>query len=102
MRVRILPHAFWPSGGVGTVRPFPDVAAELAGGAAGCSRVIQGVGGPIEMVWVVFDQPVADGDRDGLYLEGEILTEHLQAIMPQQPSAWRARNGTAADSLDTD
>lgn len=75
-RVRVSPHTFWPDGATGTVRPFP-VAAELCGGAHGCSRVIRGRVGLMTMVWVVFDQPVRDGDGDGPYSEGEILSEYL-------------------------
>ena len=76
-RVRVAPHTFWPNGAVGTVRPFPEFAAELAGGAEGCSRVVQGRVGPLTMVWVVFDEPVRDGEGDGAYREGEILNEYL-------------------------
>jgi hypothetical protein len=77
LRVRVAPHPFWPDGAVGTVRPFPAVAAELAGGADDCSRVVQGRLGPLTMVWVVFDRPVRDGDGDGPYREGEIGSEYL-------------------------
>lgn len=76
-RVQVTPHPFWPEGAVGTVRPFPAVVAELAGGADGCSRVVQGRVGPLTMVWVVYDRPVRDGDGEGPYREGEILSEYL-------------------------
>jgi len=79
-RVTIAPHAFWPDGGVGTVRPFPDVAAELAGGADGCSRTFDGAKRPFTMVWVVFDSPLMDGDDDGPYREGEIDSDKLTLI----------------------
>jgi len=77
IRVRIRPHAFWPSGANGTVRPFPAVAAELCGGADGCSRLVQGREEMLTMVWVVFDVAMRDGDGDGPYREGEILSEYL-------------------------
>ena len=80
MRVRVLPNPFWPDGNTGTVRPFPAFAAELCGGAEGCSRVFQGARGPITMVWVVFDEPRRDGDGDGPYREGEILAEYLSVV----------------------
>lgn len=76
-RVRVVPHPFWPDGAVGTVRPFPAVAAELAGGAEGCSRVVRGRAGLLTMVWVVFDQPIRDGDGDGPYPEAEIDSDYL-------------------------
>ena len=91
-RVRVLPHPFWPDGAVGAVRPFPAVAAELAGGAEGCSRVVQGPRGPLEMVWVVFNRAVRDGDGDGPYCEGEILAEYLE-VVPAEPGATPARRG---------
>ena len=64
-RVSISPHVFWPDGGTGTVRPFPDVAADLAGGADGCCRTFDGARKQITMVWVIFDSPLVDGDGDG-------------------------------------
>ena len=76
-RVRVMPHPFWPDGVAGTVRPFPAVAAELCGGADGCSRATSGRVGPLTTVWVVFDRAVRDGDGDGPYREGEILSEYL-------------------------
>ena len=76
-RVRVAPHPFWPDGAVGTVRPFPPVAAALAGGADGCSRVTGGRVGPLTFVWVVFDRAVRDGDGDGPYREGEIEDVYL-------------------------
>ena len=59
LRVQVLPHPFWPDGNTGTVRPFPAFAAELCGGAEGCSRVFQGAHGPITMVWVVGQRRLA-------------------------------------------
>ena len=79
-RVAIAPHAFWPDGGIGTVRPFPDVAAELAGGADGCARSFAGAKRMLTMVWVVFDSPLMDGDGDGPYREGEIEAEELSLL----------------------
>lgn len=76
-RVRVAPHPFWPDGVIGTVRPFPTFAADLVGGADGCTRVVQGRVGPLTMVWVVFDFSVRDGDGDGTYREGEIGSECL-------------------------
>ena len=76
-RVQVAPHAFWPDGANGIVRPFPSFAAELCGGADGCFRVTDGARGPLTIVWVVFDKPVRDGDGDGPYGEGEILSEYL-------------------------
>jgi hypothetical protein len=75
--VRVAPHPFWPDGAIGTVRPFPAAAAGLAGGADGCSRLTTGRVGPLTMVWVVFDRAVRDGDGDGLYCDGEVLSEYL-------------------------
>ena len=79
-RVTISPHAFWPDGGSGTVRPFPNSAAELAGGADGCSRTFDGAKTEITMVWVVFDSPLMDGDGDGPYREGEIEATELTML----------------------
>ena len=79
-RVSISPHVFWPDGGTGTVRPFPDVAADLAGGADGCCRTFDGARKQITMVWVVFDSPLVDGDGDGPYREGEIKASELARL----------------------
>ncbi len=79
-RVRVVPHPFWPDGAEGTVRPFPRYAAELCGGADGCSRSFDGAKRPITMVWVVFDKAVRDGDGDGPYREGEIMAEYLEVL----------------------
>ncbi len=79
-RVAISPHGFWPEGGIGTVRPFPVVAAELVGGADGCSRTCDGAKCQLTMVWVVFDSPMRDGDGDGPYREGEIEATELTPI----------------------
>ncbi len=76
IRVRVAPHSCWPNGATGTVRPFPKVA-ELCVETNGCSRVVHGRLGPLTMVWVVFDYPVQDGESDGPYVEGEILSGHL-------------------------
>jgi hypothetical protein len=87
MRVRVLPHSFWPDGAVGTVRPYPPFAAKLAGGAAGCSRVVRGKRGPVEVVWMVFDRMAQDGEGDGPYREGEILAEYLQVVAAEPGAA---------------
>ena len=79
-RVSISPHVFWPDGGTGTVRPFPDVAADLAGGADGCCRTFDGARKQITMVWVIFDSPLVDGDGDGPYREGEIKASELARL----------------------
>ncbi len=79
-RVEISPHAFWPDGGIGTVRQFPEVAAELVGGASGCSRTFQGSKRTLTMVWVVFDSPLMDGEGDGPYREGEIDAAELAML----------------------
>ena len=76
-RVRIDPHPFWPDGGSGTVRPVGVVFEDDDAIVDGCTRVVQGRGGPITFVWVVFDRPLWDGDGDGPYREGEIEAEHL-------------------------
>jgi hypothetical protein len=79
-RVIINPHAFWPAGGTGTVRPFPAIAIELVGGSSGCLRTFTGAKRTLTMVWVVFDSPLHDGDGDGPYREGEIDDLHLTPI----------------------
>jgi hypothetical protein len=78
LRVRVLPHPFWPDGATGVVRSFPGFAQELCGGASGCTRTFEGARGPLTMVWVVFDEPARDGDGDGPYREGEILATYLE------------------------
>ena len=65
---------------IGTVRPFPIVAADLCGGADGCTRIIQGRLKLLTMVWVVFDTEVRDGDGDGPYREGEIDSSYLSLL----------------------
>lgn len=82
-RVTINPHAFWPSGGIGTVRPFPTAARDIAGGARECSRTFSGAERTLTLVWVVFDAPLRDGEGDGPYLEGEIEDLHLVRIIAE-------------------
>ena len=82
-RVMINPHAFWPAGGSGTVRPFPAVASELAGGSNGCFRTLSGAKRTLTMVWVVFDSPLHDGEGDGPYRQGEIEDLHLVRIITE-------------------
>lgn len=81
LRVRVAPHAFWPGGAIGTVRPFPGFVNELVGGTEECTRMFQGARGPLTMVWVVFDELCRDGEGDGPYREGEIVSEYLVPLV---------------------
>jgi hypothetical protein len=80
LRVRVAPHAFWRGGAIGTVRPFPGSVTELVGDTEKCTRVFQGARGPLTMVWVVFDEPCQDGEGDGPYRQGEIMSEYLVTL----------------------
>ena len=98
IRVRILPHFWWPQGAVGTVRPFPGVLQGIPhvqeqGGMAvnpdGCTRPFRDTAGQRMMVWVMFDEPTTDCEGAGLYTEGEILSQYLEpveaALEPENP-----------------
>ena len=80
-RVRINPHAFWPAGGTGTVRPFPTTVGDKLDGTSGCSRILSGAKRTLTMVWVVFDSPLHDGDSGGPYREGEIDDSYLVPLI---------------------
>ncbi len=40
-----------------------------------CYRVVNGVNGPIEFLWVAFDEPQVDEEGDGPFLCGEIKAD---------------------------
>lgn len=71
-RVKIMPHAFWPTGGTGTVRPFPALANEIVDQYHKCSRTFDSSNRRLTLVWIVFESPLIDGEGDGPYQEGEI------------------------------
>jgi hypothetical protein len=79
-RVKILPHAFWPKGGVGTVAVYPESTKEIFGTVDGCYRVFHGGRGPVLFYWVVFDDGILDGETDGPYREAEIMDQYLSPL----------------------
>jgi hypothetical protein len=99
IRVRFVPHFWWPQGAVGTVRPFPGVLSEVphvaaSGGLAinpdGCTRPYRDTDGLRTMVWVVFDEPARDFEGAGPYSQGEVLSQYLEAV-DAGPAAEAAR-----------
>ena len=80
-RVKIIPHGMWPVGGTGMVSYPPEYVSEYVDGKIVCEatqRTVRALGGIITNVWVEFDCPMQDSERDGLYIAGEIRIEYLQ------------------------
>lgn len=96
VRVRVIPHFWWPQGAVGTVRPFPRILDQVpyagtSGGLKinpdGCTRPYQDTDGARTFVWAVFDQPARDFEGAGPYEQGEILSQYLEAVDTEPDTA---------------
>jgi len=82
-RVIISKEYHWAKGAPGTIGEPPDIAVEIGREYSpwdGCHHFVQGVKGPIEFHWVVFDEPHDDGSGDGPYREAEIETSMLKLL----------------------
>jgi hypothetical protein len=80
-RVQVSNDYHWAKCAFGTVGPPPGPVVDLVSDDnawAGCRRVVQGVKGPIEFYWVVFDEPQVDAEGDGPYASAEIQAEYLR------------------------
>lgn len=79
-RVQVRGHWNWPCDCTGVVCLPPEFGRELVADEApwsGVSRTVKGRKGPIEFIWVNFDEPQKDGDGDGPYWGGEVEAEYL-------------------------
>lgn len=87
--MRIKGHWNFPADCTGTVAEPPAHARELVEDSEpwqGHYRLVRGVKGPIEFVWVNFDKAQNDGDGDGPYSGGEIETEFVSRPLGRSES----------------
>ena len=83
-KVFIEGHWNFPNDCKGTISNPPEIAVQLVTGQNdpwdGIRRTVEGIKGPIEFYWVIFDNPQHDGDGDGPYCEGEVEAEYISLL----------------------
>ena len=73
-RVEVSPQYHWAMGATGTVGQMPGSRENE------CFRYVDSLRGPLKFVWVLFDVPHLDADRDGPYDGGEIDANYLTKL----------------------
>jgi len=85
-RVRISTKFTWARGATGTVDIPPvgvdDILVDDIAYEGRHRRIVSGRKGPIEMYWVVSDEPQIDADGDGPYAEAEFAVDEIEPIAP--------------------